>query len=736
MKIFLSALLLAAAATAQVGGLPGSGRAGTQPPAAEAPPAADARGRAVAVSPAAAGAPSPKDLKYSPLRALQAPKAATFTLPNGMKLYLLEDHDLPVVSGIALVRTGSLLDPPQRIGLAQLAGITLRTGGTTLKTGDQIDALLDNAASNIDSAIGDSLGTFSFTGLKENAPATLQLFKEMLMQPGFRQDKVELAKTQLRAGISHRNDSAKAIAHREFATLIYGKDAAFGWQPEYDTIGRITRTDLRQFHQRYFFPANIALGISGDFDTADMKGLLEKLFADWTVRQPPVPEFAKAKNAPSPGVFLAETKDVAQAFFTVGHLGGRRDDKDCAALEILTGILGGGAQSRIAERLRTKLGIPNDISASWNAGYGNPGLFEISGSTKSVSTVATLKAILEEIDRIRSAEVTEDEWRNARDAAVNSLVFTHDSRAKLFARQMILDYYGYPKDFLPQYQKALQAVTRADLLHAAKQYLNPANLTVVVAGNPAMFGESLEKLGTVTKLDLTIAEAKPEVIESTDASRADGKQILVKAQAAVGGAEKLAAVKDYTMLAEYLIDPSVEEIGGGKIVQTDKWAAPTFFRQDGILPIGRVTAYTDGKVGWVNAPQGWGALTGVQRSHMLGDLFRVYYRLLLSDRIEGRTVNAVDDSSVQITDATGQTTSVEFDLQTHLPKRASYDIQQAGGAAVYTEDVFDDFRDIGGIKVPFKITTNQGGHVFCDVTVKDYKINTGLNPQELARRPQ
>ena len=129
-----------------------------------------------------------------------------------MKLYLLEDHDLPVVGGIALVRTGSLLDPPQRIGLAQLAGITLRTGGTTLKTGDQIDTLLDNVASNIDSAIGDSLGTFSFTGLKENAPATLQLFKEMLTQPGFRQDKLELAKAQLRAG--NRAPQRQRQSHR------------------------------------------------------------------------------------------------------------------------------------------------------------------------------------------------------------------------------------------------------------------------------------------------------------------------------------------------------------------------------------------------------------------------------------------------------------------------------------------------------------------------------------------
>ena len=421
-------------------------------------------------------------------------------------------------------------------------------------------------------------------------------------------------------------------------------------------------------------------------------------------------------------------RTLQQTFFSLGHLGGLRSDKDYAALEILAGILGGGPQSRIADRLRTKLGIPNDVSAAWNAGYAHPGLFEISGSTKSVSTVATIKAIQEEIDRIRTAEVTEDEWRNAREAALNNLVFTNDSRAKLFARQMMLDYYGYPNDYLPQYQKALQSVTRADVLRVAKQYLNPANLTVVVAANPTMFGEPLEKLGPVTKLDLAIPEAKPEVLESTDASLAEGKQILLKAQAAAGGAEKLAAVKDYTMLAEYLIDPAVANIGGAKIVQTDKWIAPTTFRQDATLPAGRVTAYTDGKIGWISTPQGWGALAGVQRSQVLGDLFRVYYRLLLSDRLEGRTVNAIDATSVQITDTTGQVTSVEFDPQTHLPKRASYDTQQAVGAPIYSEDVYEDFRDVGGIKVPFKITINQGGRKFSDVVVKDYKINTGLIP--------
>ncbi len=673
-----------------------------------------------------------KELKYPPLRTIQPPKSATFTLANGMKIYLAEDHDLPMIGGFALVRTGNLMDPPQRAGLAQLAAITMRTGGTTAKTGEQIDTMLDNAASSMESAASDSVATFSFAALKENGGATLQLFKEMLTQPGFRQDKLDLAKTQLRIGVSHRNDTARVIARREFAGLVYGKDSPFGWQQEYASIDRVSRNDLRAFHQRYFFPANVRLGVWGDFDSEGMKAQIEKLFADWTAPQPPAVQFPKVRDAPSPGVFLVEKRDVPQTFLSIGHLGGVRNDKDFAALEILAGILGGG---RIAGRLRASR-ISNDIGAAWNAGYANTGLFEIFGSTNTISTVATIKAIKEEIERIRTAEVTEDECRNARENAVNALVFADDSRARLFARQLLLDYYGYPQDYLAQQQRALQAVTRADVLRVAKQYLNPANLTIVVAANAMMFGEPLEKLGPVTKLDIAIPEAKPEVVESSDASLAEGKQILLKAQAASGGAEKLAAVKDYTMLAEYSIDPAVPNIGGSKIVQTDKWVAPTAFRQDSTLPAGRVSAYTDGKVGWISTPQGWGALAGVQRNQVLGDLFRVYYRLLLSDRIEGRTVNATGDSSVQITDTTGQASSVEFDPETRLPKRVSYDTQQAGGAPIYSEDVYGDFRDVGGIKVPFKITINQGGHKFADILVKDYKINTGLTSLELGRRPQ
>jgi len=272
------------------------------------------------------------------------------------------------------------------------------------------------------------------------------------------------------------------------------------------------------------------------------------------------------------------------------------------------------------------------------------------------------------------------------------------------------------------------------LLRVAKQYLNPASLSVVVAASPTMFGGALEKLGPVTRLDVAIPEAKPAAVESSDASLAEGKQMLLQAQAAAGGSEKLAAVKDYTVLTEFVLDPSAAGIGGSKVVQTERWVAPSTFRQDATVGLGRLSIYTDGKVGWLSNPQGWGGLAGAQRTRTLGDLFRVYYRLLLSDRLEGRTVNAIDDSTVQIGDTTGQLASLEFDAVTHLAKRLSWDAPQDSGASVYHEEVYDDFRDAGGIKVPFKITVNEGGRKFADVVVKEYKINTGLNPLELARR--
>jgi len=450
------------------------------------------------------------DLKFPPLKPVQIPTVETVTLANGMKVFLLEDHELPVINGSARIRTGNLFDPADKIGLATLTGTVMRTGGTRTKSGDELDRQLENIAASVESSIDETRGTVGFTTLKENTDEVLSAFHDVLTQPEFRQNKIDLAKNEMRSGISRRNDDAHGVAEREFANIVYGRDNPFGWQIDYATISRITRDDLIAFYKRYFFPANVMLAVWGDFRTVEMKSKLETLFADWKVTEPAVPAFPVVRKAAAPGANLAVKTDVAQTFFVIGQLGGELRDKDYPALEVMSDILGGGFRSRLFQRVRTRMGNAYEIEADWGANYDHPGLFRIAGSTKSASTVETIKAIDEEVQKIRTVEVTDEELNTAKQTALNSLVFAFDTRAKTLGRLLTYEYFGYPKDFIQQYQKALALVTRADVLRVAKERLNPAAFTIVTVGNPMEFAQPLDRLGVPVKtIDLTIPEAKP-----------------------------------------------------------------------------------------------------------------------------------------------------------------------------------------------------------------------------------
>jgi zinc protease len=162
-------------------------------------------------------------------------------------------------------------------------------------------------------------------------------------------------------------------------------------------------------------------------------------------------------------------------------------------------ILGGGFRSRLVQRVRTDLGYAYDVSAGWGADYDHPGLFVVSGSTKSASTTEALQVIEQEIEKMRSAEVTDAELQAAKDAVANSFVFNFDRPSKTLSRMVTQDYYGYPRDFIFQYQKAVAAVTRADILRVAKEYLKPENFTIVAVGKPQDFGRPLSALGSPVK---------------------------------------------------------------------------------------------------------------------------------------------------------------------------------------------------------------------------------------------
>ena len=676
--------------------------------------------------------PSYKDLKYPPLPPLKVPDPTEITLSNGMKVLLLENHELPLISGAALIRTGNLFDPPSKKGLAGLTGEVLRSGGTKARSGDQLDQDLENVAASIESQIGETNGTLSFSCLKENTDQVLAIFRDVLTSPEFRQDKVDLSKTQSRSGISRRNDDPDGIADREFSDIVYGRNTPYGWSIEYADIDNIQRQDLIDFYHRYYFPANITMEVIGDFSTADMKSKLEQLLGSWKYTQPTVPAFPKVEDKAAPGLYLATKDDTTQTFFHVGELGGELRDKDYPALEVAADILGGGFHSRLFQSVRTKHGWAYNISADWGANYDHPGTFSISGSTQSSHTVDTLKAIGEEIEKIRTAEVTDEELQTAKDTVLNGFVFNFDRPSKTINRLMMYQYYGYPKDFIFQYQKAIAAVTKADVLRVAKQYFLPARLSYVAVGNPKDFGTPLASLGMkVQPIDLTIPEPKKEAAQANPASLAKGKALLERMQQSLGGADKLAAVKDLQFHAELEVFTPGASM---KVKQTNSFIAPSTVRQDNELPFMKQSVYSDGASGWISGMQGIANLSPPVLKQIQGEAFRQIASLALSDRDANRTVNQSSDGVLDISSKDGESVHLTVDEKTGLPAKLAYQQSPAeGGTAV--EESFSDWRDVDGLHLPYQWEVMQGGKKFANVTIADYKINSGLTAETLGQKP-
>jgi zinc protease len=671
--------------------------------------------------------PSYKDLKYPPLRQPQIPVPAQITLSNGMRVFLLEDHELPLIRGVALIHTGNLFDPPDKKGLSQVMADVLRSGGTKSKTGDQIDEQLENLAASVESGMDESSASMSFSALKESIDPVLQTFKDLMTGPEFRQDKIDLELSQFRSAIARRNDDANAIPERELLSIVYGRDTPYGWEIEYDDLAHMHRDDLIKFYQRYYFPKNILLAVYGDFSTQQMKDRLEKLFGDWKVEQAPVPAFPAVTAKPAPGIYFAEKQDVTQTFFSIGELGGTLRDKDYPALQVAANILGQGFSSRLVSEIRTKLGYAYDISAAWAANYDHPGTFRIDGSTKSASTAETVQAIETEVSKIRGGEVTEQELRDAKDGVLNSFVFFFDSPAKTLNRVVRYEYFGYPKDFLAEYRKGIDSVTRADVLRVAKEHFIPENLTIVAVGNPKEFGKPLASLGPVKTIDLTIPEPKQDVAKPDAAGMARGRELLERARQAMGGTEKLAAIKDRAQTAEVTMQ-------GIKIKGQSRFIAPAYIREDQEYPFGKVIVFTDGKSGWMQTPQGNTAMPAPLLKQAQSEMFRDLLHAILADRDPSVQVNAISGDTVEISSADGHNIKLRFDPSTGLPASEFY--QETGpGGVTQMEDVFSDWRDAGGLKMPFKVATQQNGAAMRESVYTEFKFNTGLKVEDLSRKP-
>ena len=199
-------------------------------------------------------------------------------------------------------------------------------------------------------------------------------------------------------------------------------------------------------------------------------------------------------------------------------LGTERSNPDYYALSVMNEVFSGGFGTRLVQYVRTKLGLAYDVGGSFGAGYDHPGVFRTVVGTKSATTVAATKAVLEEIGRLKTVPPTPAEMRKAKDQVMNSFIFNYDTPEKTLNEQVTLAFYGYPPDFLEKYKDGIERVTAADVSRVANKYIDVSKLAILVVGNKPQIQPPLSTLGKVTDLDITIPTAAPASLPGSKAS--------------------------------------------------------------------------------------------------------------------------------------------------------------------------------------------------------------------------
>jgi zinc protease len=456
---------------------------------------------------AAFGQPVPTDWKQivkPPLRAFQPVQPRRIALGNGMVIFLQEDRELPLIQATLRIRGGSREEDAAKVGLVSIYGQAWRTGGTRKRTGDQLDDYLEARAARVETGGGLDSTTVSLNCLKENFDDAFDVFLELLREPEFRPDKIELAEKQLHTGIARRNDNPQGIVFRESAKLGYGAASPYARHPEYATIDAVTREDLLAWHLRYVHPGNMILGLVGDFDSKTMETTLRKAFGSWPRGPAAAKVPAAGRPATAPGFYFIAKDDVNQSSIRMVHLGTTVDNPDYYAITVMNEVFGGSFAARLFTNVRSKKGLAYAVSGSVGTAHDHPGLFSVFTSTKSGTTAAAIDALYEEIDNLKRVPPTAEELQRARESLLNSFIFRVDSRAKVLFEKMTYEFYGYPLDFLERYPAEIEKVTAAEVARAAQKYVDKGKLAVLVVGKAADFDRPLSSFGPVTTIDVTI----------------------------------------------------------------------------------------------------------------------------------------------------------------------------------------------------------------------------------------
>ncbi len=700
---------------------------------------------AIALSPmprATAQAAGWQKVPIPPLPAFKPQQPKRVELSNGMVVFLQEDHELPLIDASARIRGGSRNEPAEKTGLVGLLGKVWRTSGTKSQTGDQLDDFLEVRAAKVETGGGPDSTSISLSCLKGDFDDVFKVFVDLLENPEFRADKLDLAQKQADDAISRRNDDIGQIAAREATILAYGRDNPYARETEYATIAAISRQDLVDWHSKYVHPNQIILGISGDFDSASMEAKLHAAFDSWP-KGPDLPKDEIQYHPAKPGYYLVSKEDVNQSNIWMVALGTTRNNPDFYAISVFNEAFGGGFSSRLFNDIRTRRGLAYEVGGGIGANFGHPGVQRFIVGTKSQSTIESIEALNEDINNLSSKPITDVEIKEAKDAILNAFIFRLDSPDKVLAERVTYEFYGYPADWLDKFPAEIEKVTAADVNRIAAKYIHRDQLAVLVVGNTKEFDKPLSSLGDVNKIDIAIPPppgARQAESAKPTASNEEGKALAAKVVAALGGEAKLSGIK--SLKAKLTLTQKTPQ-GDMQMPMETVIVFPDRLHAE-LHPSGMtMNIVVSPDAAFMNIPgQGTREMPSAQKSETLEQIKRdpIFITSHWKDSnvfFHAEGSEKVGEVEARIVDVNADGAAIRWfvDPQSGRILKETY-LTLSQGKPVQGETDFDGWKQVAGLNLPTIRHNKQGGEDSSTAEYTSLELNPQVDPKLFEKPPE
>ena len=711
--------------------------------------------------------PSERPPAPLPAREVKFPPYSVKTLANGLQVIAVSQNEQPAVSLRLIVRAGGALDPPDKPGVATLASALLDQG-TTSKDAEQIASAIDSIGGALGTGAGSDLSFVNAVVMKDGLGFALDMVSDVVRHPAFAPEEIDRQRQQMISGLKVSYDDPDYLAGVVFDRLVYGAHP-YG-RPDAGTpgsIGSISRDDLLAFHKAWYGANNAILAIVGDVTPEEAFAGAERAFGSWER----APNTAPPPVAPPPStrrVVVIDRPGAVQTEIRVGNIALPRKHKDYLALDLAIKILGGEGGNRLQRVLRSERGLTYGASADTNA-LRDAGDVVADTDTRTETTGEALRLVVDEFWRIQRERVSERELQDAQAYLTGSFPLTIETPSAIALQVLNAVFYGLDLNELQTFRERVNAVTPDDIQRVARQYLHPDRLSIVLVGDASAFAKQLPGAGftqferiSLADLDLAATDLKrraspagrleppaepftegsgarlvPAMDRTTAQTRTGGtaEELIDRAVAAKGGAARLRAVK--TVRATATVTVTVPGGSSADLETITSIQYPGSFRSESKTPAGPLVQVFHNGAFWVSdargareqpAPVANEMRLSVQRDS-IGLLIALLDKRLTAARVADLDIAGRAMPAVEVKGPGMPPLTLIFDPATALIVRQRYRASAAQGSTpAETEEEFSDFRDVGGIKVPFTALVRVNGAVTLKRVVRSVEYNVPLDP--------